>query len=321
MAQRYDVIVVGGGISGLAAAHRLASTRADLRLCVIEGNRTVGGKITTEHVDGFVIEGGPDCFLARKPAGVALCRTLGIDNHLQGTVSTHRRSFVRRDATLHELPAGLSGMVPARVVPLLMTRTLSVAGRIRAALEYIVPRRTDNAEESVAEFAVRRFGREAYEWLIEPLMAGIHAGDGEQLSLAATFPQLQAHEQTTGSVLRALTTRDDTPPIHSPFVTPSNGLGTLVDALVAAIPGVDLEVETPVTRVVIRQTGYAIDLEGGETRESTSVILATPSFVASELLADVAPELRKALSGIEHVSTAIVTLAFRTRMSGCRTTW
>ena len=129
----FGVVIVGGGITGLAAAHRLVEAgRSDFLL--VESEERLGGKISTERVEGFVIEGGPDCFLASKPAGLALCRTLGIDDRMTGTNPACRRSFVKRDGRLHELPAGLTGLVPSRVLPLMTTSILSVSGRLRAGM-------------------------------------------------------------------------------------------------------------------------------------------------------------------------------------------
>ncbi|MDO8667195.1 MAG: protoporphyrinogen oxidase, partial [Gemmatimonadales bacterium] len=191
MTARAPVVVVGGGIAGLAAAHRLAETLGPDAVLLLERAPRLGGKISTEHVEGFVIEGGPDCFLASKPAGVELCRRLGLAKRLRGTDPRYRRSYVKRGGRLHELPDGITGLVPSRIGPLLTTPLLSLRGRARAALEFLVPPRRDGADESIAEFARRRFGAEAYAWLIEPLLGGIFAGDGEALSLAATFPQLR----------------------------------------------------------------------------------------------------------------------------------
>ena len=313
MTEQTHVVIVGGGIAGLAAAHRLATTQPDVRLCLIERSPDLGGKISTERVDGFVIEGGPDCFLAMKPAGVALCRQMGLEDSLRGTDPANRHSFIKRNGSLNELPTGLTGLVPSRIAPLLTTKTLSILGRVRSALEYFVPRRRDGADETIAEFATRRFGREAYAWLVEPLMAGIHAGDGAELSLAATFPQLAELERDNGSILRTMVAtrpKKGATRTGSAFLTPEGGLRDIVDALRAALPDVDIRTGTPVENVSRAGETYRVTLANGNTVSSRAVVLATPAFATSALVRNMAPELATILGEIPFVATAIVTLAY-----------
>ncbi len=313
MTNHYDVIIVGGGITGLAAAHRLATTARQLRVRLLERDHRLGGKIATERVDGFVIEGGPDCFLAMKPAGKELCRQVGLKQALRGTDPTNRRSYIKRRAALNQLPAGLTGLVPSRIGPLLTTKTLSLAGRLRCGLEYFVPRRQDGADETIAEFTTRRFGREAYEWLVEPLMAGIHAGDGEQLSLAATFPQLRQIEHDSGSLLRTMLTRRPQRSTGAPgsaFLTPEGGLIDIVEALTRTMTDVEITTGTPVHAVTNSEDGFHLNLANGTTIAAPNVILATPAFVTGELLRRASEALSDTLLAIPFVSTAIVTLAY-----------
>lgn len=313
MSSHVDVVIVGGGIAGLAATHRLNKAKPALSLCLIERDSQLGGKITTERVDGFVIEGGPDCFLGMKPSGVELCRQLNLENSLRGTDPANRRSFIRRKGKLNELPAGLTGLVPSRIGPLLTTRTLSWLGRARSALELFVPPRRDGLDETIAEFTERRFGREAYDWLVEPLMAGIHAGDGADLSLAATFPQLAQLERDNGSILKAmLKTRGPQRSTNkaSAFLTPEGGLSEIVDALVEDLAEVNVRRRTTALSVSRSGNGYSVELADGSLIASRALVLATPAFDTSSLVKGIAPELALALSKIPFVSTAIVTMAF-----------
>lgn len=308
------VLVLGGGITGLAAAERVAATLGDDAVLLLEAGARLGGKIITVALDGAVIEGGPDCFLAVKPAALELCRRLGIEDRLIGTDPGFRRSYIKRGGELLELPDGLSGLVPSRLGPLARTRVLSPLGRMRAALELFVPRSTDTRDESIAGFVTRRFGREAYDWLIEPLLGGIHAGDGERLSLTATFPQLAEVERTHGGVLRAMMKAKLRPrpaPNGRPtgFLTLKGGLGELVGALERQLAGRALTAH----RVrALRQVagGWQAVLAGGETISADSVIVATPADAAAPLVMSVAPALAAELGAMRFASTVTVTVAF-----------
>jgi oxygen-dependent protoporphyrinogen oxidase len=308
------VAVIGGGISGLAAAHRLAGLLGPDEVALLEADGRVGGKIVTERSGGYVIEGGPDCFLAVKPAGLELCRRLGIADRIRGTNPGLRRSFVRRAGRLHELPDGLTGLVPSRVGPLLTTGILSPAGRLRAACEPLVPRRRSTADEAVAAFVRRRFGREAYDWLVEPLLSGIFAGDGEALSLGATFPQLADTERLHGSVLLAMLRararrRGNGARSALGFVTPETGLTEIVEALERALPPHAVWRGARVGEVARLRHGWRVALEDGRTVDALAVVCTVPAFVAAGLLASVDAALAETLAAIPFVSTATVSVA------------
>ena len=313
---RASVVVIGGGISGLATATRLAERLDPGSVVLIEGESRLGGKIRTERTDGFVLEGGPDCFLATKPAGVELCRRLGIADRLVGTNPALRRSYVKRAGRLHPLPEGITGLVPSRLMPLLTTGVLSLRGRMRAGLELLVPPRRTAVEESVAEFARRRFGTEAYDWLIEPLLSGIFAGNGEELSLEATFPQLREMELRDGSLLKPLLTtrvRARGPSaVRAGFVTLPDGLGELVEALATRLTGARVLTGTRVrsVREAVVGRGYRVELSDGRIMESDAVVLATPAHASAAMVASLDPDLAGLLRSIPFVSTATVSLAF-----------
>lgn len=309
------VLVLGGGITGLVAAERLVSRLGPDAVLLVESEPRLGGKIRTERRDGFVLEGGPDCFLAMKPGGMALCRHLGLEDRVTPTNPGLRRSFIKRGGRLHPIPDGISGLVPSRVLPLMTTRILSVAGRVRAGLELGVPRRRATTPESVADFARRRFGVEAWDYLMEPLLSGIYAGDGNQLSLDATFPQLRAMEATHGSLLRGMVAARRRPPAASPspagFVTLPGGLGELVDALAARVPGQGVRLGLRGECLWRTERGsFQVGLSDGTTLEAASVIVATPAHVTAKLVAAFDPMLAEALAEIPFASTATVSLAF-----------
>ena len=213
------IVVVGGGIAGLAAARRLEGLLPDARLVLVEREARLGGKIQTERPDGFVIEAAPDSLLTHKERGVGLCEELGLGDELVGRRQENERTFVRHGHVLHPLPSGLTGMIPTNLDALAESTLLSPEGRERLAAEVDLPPAPARGDESIASFVSRRLGRETYEKLVEPLMTGIYGGDGEQLSLEATFPALRALELEYGSLLRGLLARPaEATGVRPPFV-------------------------------------------------------------------------------------------------------
>ncbi|HVS13800.1 MAG TPA: protoporphyrinogen oxidase [Thermoanaerobaculia bacterium] len=322
-----DVAVVGGGIAGLAASLQLASG-SGCAWALLEREARWGGVIRTERQDGYLLEGGPDCFLASKPGGLSLCRALGIEDRLVGTIAENRRTFVKRDGRLHRLPEGISGLVPSRLRPLMTAPTLSLRGRLRAGLELFVPRRRDRGEQSIAEFVTRRFGRETYDWLVEPLLSGIFAGDGDRLSLDATFPRLIEAEREHGSVLaQMLRTKRRTklrtklgaaggrgrgvvPGAAGGFVTPRGGLGELVGRAVERLPSERLWSGVAVEALAPTEHGYRLRLDDGRALEARAVVLAVPAHAAAPLLQALDSRLAAELEAIQFVATAIVSVGF-----------
>ena len=315
------VVIVGGGIAGLAAAHRLTTLLPNAEITLLERDDRLGGKIITERVEGFVIEGGPDSFLAAKPRGVGLCQELGLGGRLIGTNQATRGAFVSHGGRLHPLPEGLTGLVPTRLGPMARSRLFSPWGKVRMALDFVRPPRRGTDDETLAVFVSRRLGTQVYERLVEPLMAGIYAGDGRQLSLAATFPQLRAAEVQHGGVIKGvLASRKQAPAAvgrakPSPFQTPRGGLGELVDTLARrlAAAGVIVRTGVAVSGLSVDPTGdarYRVMLTTRETLLADAVIVATPAFAAADLVDAHAPALAADLRAIPHVSTATVSLAY-----------
>lgn len=319
------LIVIGGGIAGLSAAYYASQQIPTAHLTVIESDPRWGGKITTDRVpfdDGhFIIEGGPDTFLATKPWGVALCQELGLGERLHGTNPNKKSTFVLNKARLLPLPEGLTLMIPADIPSILRSRLISWFGKARLGLDFLLPARTVNGDESLGAFIGRRLGREAYEALIEPLLSGIYAGDGDQLSLASTFPYLRDLELKYGSLtrgalqMRKQSTGKAAPGSRSAFLTPTTGLAEIVEALVENLQskGVTLRPNTRATSVTCnREQGrWKVELDRGEVLEADFLILATPAYVSGALLASCDPELASALQSIPYVSTATVSLAYR----------
>lgn len=311
------VIIIGGGISGLAAAYRLHKSDPTLPFTLLEQSARLGGKVLTDQIDGLVVEGAPDSFLARKPRGVGLCEELGIADELYGRRPEHAdQTQVRFGDDFYPLPSGLSGMIPTDLDALANNPLISPAGQARLAEEAAIPPAPKNGDESVASFVSRRLGREVYEKLVEPLMSGIYAGDGEQLSLAATFPQLRQLELKHGSLLNGLTASSQAPtsaaPTYPPFVSLAGGMGKLVDAIVATLPVESLRTDVTVTKIETQETGgYTVTLARGDMLSAAALIVATPAFATAELLQRVDAALAEAHAAIPYASSALVTLAYR----------
>lgn len=317
-------VVIGGGIAGLSAAYYLQKIAQEngqaLHLTVVERDPRWGGKIVTERVDGFVIEGGPDTFLATKPWGVGLSRELGLEGRLNGTNPHQKNTYVLHKGQLRPLPDGLAMMIPTHFGSMARTRLLSWPDKARMGLDYLLPVRRDRQDESLGAFVSRRLGRRAYENLIEPLMSGIYAGDGDQLSLQSTFPYLQAMETDHGGLIRgALAIRkkmskngNGKNSSRSAFLTPTTGLAEIIEKLVEHLVagGAHLSPGVGASRVRPLPQGYQIDLEQGGSLTVDGLILASPAFASADLVEGFAPRLAAELKQVPYVTTATVSLAY-----------
>jgi oxygen-dependent protoporphyrinogen oxidase len=300
-----DVAIVGGGIAGLAAAYELRKRGVSVQ--VLEAGSRPGGVITTERVDGWVIDGGPDSMLVQKPAAVALCRELGLADRLISTL-TPRTAYVLRDGQFHPLAEGSFLGFPLRFRALARSSLFTLAGKLRLASELLIPGHRGDEDESIGAFVRRRFGEEAVDYLAEPLLAGIHAGDVEELSMRALFPRLLEAERQSGSVLRAFRALHVTPSPQGAFVSLPGGTGDLVDALVATMPGV---IRTH-ARVTELRRAEALILETSAGRvEARAVVLAAPAYVAGSLLRAFNTTLAASCDAVPYASTATVVFGYR----------
>ena len=316
------VIVVGGGLTGLAAAHRLITRGANLRrpleVRLLEAKGRLGGAIWTERRDGFLLEGGADSFITNKPAGVDLCRELGLGDQLIGTDSARRRSFVVQSGRLVSVPDGFVMMSPSRLAPILTSPILSWRGKLRVALERFVPRKTDDGDESLGAFAKRRLGREAFERLVQPLIGGIYTADPNDLSLAATLPQFAAMEREHGSLTRAARrqSREDragSGARYGLFASLRDGMDSLTNALAAALPGGIVETNAPIRRIVRPDPAgpWRVEPLEGPPIEAAAVLLATEAHAAARLVDGFDPELSLQLRSIPYASSVIANVAYR----------
>jgi oxygen-dependent protoporphyrinogen oxidase len=318
-------VVIGGGIAGLSAAYYLQksiqSRGMELEVILIEREPLWGGKIITDRAGGFVIEGGPDTFLATKPWGMTLCRELGLEGRLHGTNPRLKNTYVLHRDRLLPLPDGLAMMVPTHFGAMARTRLLSLPAKARMGLDFLLPPGRVQKDESLGAFVSRRLGRPAYENLIEPLMSGIYAGDGDQLSLQATFPYLRDMETKHGGLIRgALASRQKVSGngvsrngSRSPFLTPTTGLAEIVEKLVASLQDQGVQLRCGVGAQSLQRTagGYRVELMDGERLFANKLILASPAFASASLLHGVAPDLAAELSAIPYITTATVSLAYR----------
>jgi oxygen-dependent protoporphyrinogen oxidase len=324
-------VIIGGGISGLSAAYYLRekALRAgvDIEVILIEKEKQFGGCIVTEKVDGFIIEGGPDCFFSEKPWALQLCEDLGLGDRLLCTNDENRRVFILSHGRLHELPEGFMLMIPTSFTPFLKSPLISVPGKFRMAMDLFLPRKRSAEEESLAQFVRRRLGNEALEKIAEPLVAGIHAGTPETMSLVSTFPRfIQLEEGHRSLILGMLARRRmarrfaqrQSGPKRTMFMALLDGMMELTDELKARLDERSLISDRKVTRIA-RLMGtrlpqnpvYEVSMEGGETLRADCAILATPVFVTAELLQGLDGNLSEALLSIPYVSTATISLAYR----------
>ena len=243
-AHRRRIAVIGGGIAGLAAAHRLVELDPTCNITLLEASDRLGGVLSTVERDGFQVERSADNFITTIPWGINLCTRLGLTDQLIQTNSAFRRTFVVHNGRLYRLPEGFLMMAPTRMWPLAVTPLLSPLGKLRAAMEYFIPARKDESDESMAGFVRRRLGREVFDRLVEPLVSAVYAADMEKLSLLATLPRFREMERQHGSLIRAMQRQKKLQPKggaesgarYSMFVTLRDGLTSIVDAIAKRLP-------------------------------------------------------------------------------------
>ena len=365
----FRIVVVGGGMAGLGAARVLEAARAqdpsvDWRL--YEQDPRLGGKVHTIRRDGFVVEGGPDSAIIEKPWPITAAREVGIGDRFLDCNEDIRKSFVFTRGHLHELPEGIILMVPTRMVPFAMSGLMSWPGKVRMGLDLVLPRGGaatagpagpvgSALDESLGDFVRRRLGKEALARIAEPIVAGIHAGDPEQMSVRATFPMFLDMEREHRSLIVAMlkrrkarqkaaaarggsgapgsralgapgATAGERPPgPKSYFYSFKSGLQDLSDAIVATLPAERLHTGTGVKTMAgcdadcdtrAGSGAFALQLSDGSRVVADAVVLATPAWASGDLLRQVAPLAAADLSSIEYVTTATASVAYRADQVG-----
>jgi oxygen-dependent protoporphyrinogen oxidase len=323
-AERQRIIIVGGGISGLATAERLLSLDPALDVHIFEAGASLGGVMQTEMREGFCMELGPDSILSRLPWGVDLCRNVGLESDLIGTSSSTGGVYVVNRGRLEPIPPGIAIMAPQRIWPIVTSPILSWRGKARLAAEYFVPARSSTADESLATFVTRRLGREALDRLVQPLAGGIYMGDPETLSIQAAFPQFVEMERKHGSLIKAarankatesLSSKAGTPQ-ESMFSAPRRGMSQFISAIADRLTECRKHLRHRIDRI-------APDSEGGwrvaftnlssgssESMHCHGVVLAVPAYRAAELLDATNEDLSHLLSAIPYTGCIAVNLAF-----------
>ena len=336
------VVIVGGGISGLAALEQLTRVAPSLNVTLLEASPRLGGHIRTERSGDFLMEAGPDVILASKPAATDLATRVGLGDRLHGTSSRVRGSYILHGTRLLRMPDGITGLVPSRFTPFVTTPLVSPLGKLRVGMEYFIPPRRNAPDESIQSFVTRRLGRTMYENLVEPLLSGISAGDGSKLSMEAMFPQLRSYEREYGGLVKGmLAIKQQQRRVRAAAASgsapstaaganarrqPAFGFLSLPNGLEELVQGIQREVRTrdPAgTRVKIRtgvrveridRTGdapsYAIITTTGEHIDADAVILTTPAYHSAAFVRTVDESLAAELRGIEYASTVTISVAY-----------
>jgi len=316
------VAIIGGGISGLAAAHHLRELAPAVDVVLLESGPRLGGVLHTTHQGGYLMEAAADNFLTAPPDALDLCRRLGLENQLIEPNLSHRQALVVHRGRLQPIPAGFLVMAPSQIRPLLSSPILSWRGKLRAAVEYFLPRKKGGEDESLQSFVCRRFGMELFERLAQPLVGGIYTADPQRLSIEATMPRFRQMEREHGSLLRALLHQRRTPPDeqsgsgarYAQFATLRNGMSNLVGALASQLPEEAVRLDTPVEGLYQAGRDRWLVSSGGRHPSLfpvDGVIVTVPAHHSAKLLAGVDARAANELRQIGYASCAVVSLGYR----------
>jgi protoporphyrinogen/coproporphyrinogen III oxidase len=316
-------VIIGGGISGLAAAYRLrelaAAREFPLEVKLLERSARCGGALETIRRDGFVIETGADSFLSEKVAAAELARRSGLGAELIPTREIYRKTYVVRAGRLVEIPAGFSLIAPAHLGPVFRSRLFSPLGKLRLALEPFIAARTGNDDESLDSFVTRRLGREVLDRVAQALAGGIYTADPKRLSMAATMPRFVEMERRHGSVVKGMRAAENARASRksdvsgarwSMFLSFRNGMATLPETLAARL-GASIRKGAEVVAMARNGGAWQIALASGDSIDADAVICAAPAYAAARIVATIAPAAAKILGGISYASAATVNLTFR----------
>jgi len=340
------IVIIGGGISGLATAYSLEEIARkkgeSISITLFEKNNRIGGNILTERTDGFLIEGGPDCFLSEKPWAIQLCERLGMGESLLRTNDEYRKTYILLNGHLHELPEGVILMIPTEIFPLLKSNLISLSGKIRMGMELFIPKKESSADESLSQFVRRRLGQEALDKIAAPLVAGVHAEDPDTMSVKSRFPRFVQMEEEYGSLIKGMIAKrremrragsKGNKPKYTMFMTLKDGLSEMPATIVQNLKSTEiltnkevLSVDKVSSNVILSEAKnlnhvvseanlmkhkYKISLKNGEVLDADTVVFATPSYETASLLTGINDSISALLNKIPYASTATVSLAFK----------
>ena len=317
------IVIIGGGISGLATAYSLEEIARkkgeSISITLFEKNNRIGGNILTERTDGFLIEGGPDCFLSEKPWAIQLCERLGMGESLLRTNDEYRKTYILLNGHLHELPEGVILMIPTEIFPLLKSNLISLSGKIRMGMELFIPKKESSADESLSQFVRRRLGQEALDKIAAPLVAGVHAEDPDTMSVKSRFPRFVQMEEEYGSLIKGMIAKrremrragsKGNKPKYTMFMTLKDGLSEMPATIVQNLKMTKILTNREVAGVDKRDI-FKISLKNGEVLDADTVVFATPSYETARLLTGINDSISALLNKIPYASTATVSLAFK----------
>jgi protoporphyrinogen/coproporphyrinogen III oxidase len=311
------IAIVGGGISGLAAAFALEQHRqagAAVEYVLYESSRQLGGVLRTEHIDGCVVEAGPDSFITEKPWAADLCRELGLGDQLIGSNDADRKTYILVHGRLEVMPDGLMFMVPTKIVPTGLSSLFSWKTKLRMTQELFHPPRAADHDESVAAFVERHYGAEMVDRLADPLLSGVYGGEAANLSVRAVLPRFAEMERTYGSLGRAMLAArkkaagpgKPAPPL---FTSLKNGMQQLAEAVVARLAPTALQVDAAVQAIQPEAGGWLVSA-GLKSDQFDAVIVALPAPAAAQALRMASSELSAELAAVQYSSSITVGIGY-----------
>ncbi len=310
------VAIIGSGVSALACAVVLKEKGIDFK--IFEKEDRVGGKIITEKQDNLILELGPDSYLPEKYWSVQLIKKVGLEKEMLITNDEFKGTYIYSNERLHPLPEGVMLMVPTMIMPLVKSSLISWPGKIRMGMELLIPPKKDDRDESLAEFVTRRLGKECLEKIAEPLVAGIHTSNPDNMSVLATFPRFVEMEKKYGSLIKGmLMAKKMAPPKKEGsvkmtyFMSLKYGMQQLVDGVVNFIGTDKIALNKELAVVEKTNDGYNLIFYDGQKDIYTHLVLSTPSYATKDIIKDLDFELSNQIAVINWSSSATVNLAFK----------
>ena len=314
------VAILGGGISGLAAAHRLTEIAPHIQATLFEASSRLGGILQTQQRGDYLIERSADMFTTREPWALDLCRRVGLADELIATDQRYRRALIVFRGRLHPVPEGFQLLTPSKLWPMAKSPLLYTAGKLRMAGEYFIPPRKSGDDESLAAFVRRRLGNEAFERLVQPLVGGIYTADPEKLSMAATLPQFLEMERCHGGLLRSILKSPQKPAAtknegsgarYGLFLGLRKGMSQLVDAVAARLPSDCVQLNTRVQAVSRTEQGWQVAFEDSRPAVTFDAVIYALPGASQGLLRLVDDPLSALVGRIERAGCSVVALGYR----------